>query len=257
MKAWYSFFDFSGYKGDEPAFFPTESLTWVHELEKNSGIISTELQNIIEEKNEFQPYFSKKMNEKKTWRTFVLKWWGIDFHKNQNKCPNTSRILRSIPGLVSASFSSMDAQSEIPAHFGDTNAIYRAHLGLVIPESLPQCGFKVMDEVRGWEQGKVLVFCDAHNHSAFNHSHKVRIVMIIDVFREEFIKEKEVISANVMASLFLQKRIAYFPFYKLAPKFFGGLLHFIAKVNALWFIPFRNDLFKMIFSIRKKTKPVF
>ena len=246
MKTWYSYFDRGDYKGNEPFFFDTSTISWVSYLEENAGTIKAELQNLLNNHEKFIPYFNKSsVDQQQAWKTVPFKWWGIEFYKQQKICPETTKILNAIPNLVSASFSMLDQQSTILPHCGDTNGIYRCHLGLIIPGQLPECGFQVGDEKKNWVEGKLLVFCDAHKHAAVNHTDSKRYILIIDVIRPEFVSKKRWICANVMGSLFLQKRFQKSRLSKYIPMWFQNFTHFIAKINAVWFIPFRNFLFKI------------
>ncbi|CAN5147076.1 hypothetical protein BH09BAC5_BH09BAC5_25260 [soil metagenome] len=67
--------------------------------------------------------------------------------------------------MLSAGISRLAPHTEIQPHFGDTNMIARCHFGLSIPSGLSECGIQENDKKREWEEGKWLVFCDAHQHS--------------------------------------------------------------------------------------------
>ena len=56
------------------------------------------------------------------------------------------------------------------------------HLPLVVP---PGCGFRVGNETREWEPGKLLIFDDTIEHEAWNDSSEDRIILIFDVWRPE------------------------------------------------------------------------
>ena len=128
-----------------------------------------------------------------SWKTISLKWWGIIFYNNQKSFPKTTQIINSVNGLVSASFNFLEAGSKIKPHCGDTNGIYRVHLGIEIPDIIPTCGFRVKDEWKSWEEGKILVFVDAVNHEAINLSSRDRFILSFDVIRPEYIDKKKYI----------------------------------------------------------------
>jgi hypothetical protein len=95
------------------------------------------------------------------------------------------------------------------------------------PDSLPNCGFRVKDEKRSWEEGKWLIFVDANNHEAFNKSENRRIIMVIDIVRNEFMPKKMLVCSTVLTSLFLQKRIQLFPFLLKSPVFIRKAVSFL------------------------------
>lgn len=126
------------------------------------------------------------------------------FFKTQIHFPLTSSLLNKYPQIISASFNLLEPQSTILPHCGDTNAIYRCHLGLDIPAQLPDCGFRVNSEKRSWQNGEWLIFLDAYNHEAWNNSLQARYILVIDVMRDEFIEQKQAVCSTVLTSLFMQ-----------------------------------------------------
>jgi aspartyl/asparaginyl beta-hydroxylase (cupin superfamily) len=84
-------------------------------------------------------------------------------------------------------FSMLRAGAHIGAHTGMYNSRLICHLPLIVP---PGCRFRVGDEVREWEEGKLLIFDDTIEHEAWNESDEDRIVLIFDVWRPE-LSERE------------------------------------------------------------------
>lgn len=212
-KLWFSIYDFSfNYRGTEPAFINPDNFKWAKELAANTGAIRAELQKYLEDNN-LQSYFNTSMVTKKnSWRTIAMKTWGIELYKNQKKLPFTTSLLNKYPEIVSASFNLLEAKSRIKPHCGDTNAIYRCHLGIEIPSGLPEVGFRVKEESREWKNGEWMLFMDAYNHEAWNESDKPRYILLLDVMRDEYKSRKRHICATVLCSLFLQKRAEKFKF---------------------------------------------
>jgi aspartyl/asparaginyl beta-hydroxylase (cupin superfamily) len=105
----------------------------------------------------------------------------------------------------------MEAHSEIKPHYGETDAVYRCHLPLVVPASLPVTGFQVGYEQRSWEEGKLLAFNDAAYHKGWNTSDKERIVLIFDVIRPELLPRAKRICATAHANIELHKKLSQHP----------------------------------------------
>ncbi|MBM3186920.1 MAG: aspartyl/asparaginyl beta-hydroxylase domain-containing protein [Bacteroidetes bacterium] len=208
LKLWFSLYDPNySYPYDEPSFFVSKNHRWAKDFELNYQLIKKELEQFLES-HQLVEYFNRHMvNTESTWKTISLRWWTIEFFKNQSDFPKTMELVNRYPEIISVSFNQLESQGEILPHCGDTNAIFRCHFGLEIPAQLPECGFRVKEETRSWEAGKWLVFTDANEHEAFNRSEKRRIIMVIDVLREEFKPKKNLIFSTVLTSLFLQKRI--------------------------------------------------
>ncbi|MES2515233.1 MAG: aspartyl/asparaginyl beta-hydroxylase domain-containing protein [Bacteroidota bacterium] len=245
-KLWFSLYDRKEYTGNEPAFYDTGDLNFAKLFEDNWLLIKSELEAYLKN-NQLQSYFNTTMvDEQHSWKTISLKWWGINFYKNQNDFPKTTKLLTSVEGLVSASFNLLQSGGKIKPHCGDTNGIYRVHLGLEIPAVIPECGFRVRDEWRSWKEGKVLVFVDANNHEAINLSSRNRFIFLFDVVRPEFRKRKNYISSTVISSLFIQKRAESVKLLYKSPLWVQKTVGFLLVPLAYVSIRLRNSLFSVL-----------
>jgi Aspartyl/Asparaginyl beta-hydroxylase/Domain of unknown function (DUF6817) len=99
-------------------------------------------------------------------------------------CPVTTRgieaypAIRTVAGLIYVS--RMRAATHIRAHRGPTNLRVRCHLAIRVPQG--DCGIRVGDQTREWQEGKCLVFDDYFEHEAWNHTDRERIVLIVDMW---------------------------------------------------------------------------
>lgn len=203
---------------NDPYYFNRNDLSWVKLLEENWTVIKKELDDLVAGGDGLQPYFQKELtNKANTWKTFTLFSWGLKRKTNCERCPKTVALLERIPGMVSGSFSMLEPDSKINWHRGDTNGIIRSHLGLDIPAGLPNCGFQVESEKRAWENGKLLLFCDAHRHTAWNQTSAKRYILLIDVVRDKFLEHQNYISARMIAYMMVAKLIELLPFLKIGP----------------------------------------
>jgi aspartyl/asparaginyl beta-hydroxylase (cupin superfamily) len=242
-KLWFSLYNRENYNGSEPAFYDEDQLPFTKIIEDNYPIIKNELENYLA-LHELQSYFNTTMVEKQnSWKTISLRSWTINLYENYRHFPQTTRIINSIDGLVSASFNMLAANSTIKAHCGDTNGIFRCHLGLNIPAKLPECGFRVKDEWRSWDEGKLLVFVDALNHEAINLSNKNRFIFLFDVIKPEYRTKKHYISSTVIASLFLQKRAEQIRFLYRTPLWMQQAAGFILVPFAFIAMRIRNGIY--------------
>jgi beta-hydroxylase len=227
-KLWFSLYDNKlNYKGTEPNFWDPETFAWSNEFSNNTTKIITELEKYLQKRN-LSPYFNLNMtNEENKWNTLSLKTWDIELFKNQNQFPFTTSLIKKYPQILSVSFNKLEAGGIILPHCGDTNGILRCHLGLIIPDEKENCFLKVNEEIRFWEKGKWLIFTDAFTHEAVNKTSSSRYIMVIDIIREEFEYKRNLISATVMTSLFIQKRAYYFYFIHKNSPFLFKLIAFL------------------------------
>lgn len=244
-KPWYSAFG-GPYLGDHPSFYNREELPWTKTLEDNYTVFRDEFFQLLEEQQQsLKPYPSTLSFPPKKWKTLGLSFWKIVFHKNHARCPKTVEILKTIPNVVSFSLSVLEPHSTIKEHRGDTDAIIRCHLGLSIPATLPECGFRVADEQRSWEEGKTLPFCDAKHHTAWNNSDERRLIMIIDVMRPEFANWENRVCSRVLGSQILQMlKLKYPALKKPSLDFFRRILYRVSGAIAWLVLPFQRMSFR-------------
>lgn len=135
----------------------------------------------------------------KGWDVFGLFAFGKKNVANCDICPVTASIVEKLQATTAA-FSVLQARSIIIPHvgyFGYSNEILRLHLGLICGdgavdetkyvildgERRPVMGIKVANDIRGWADGKVIVFDDMHLHTAWNLSNSARVILLIDIPR--------------------------------------------------------------------------
>jgi aspartyl/asparaginyl beta-hydroxylase (cupin superfamily) len=240
---WFSIFNKSDYKGNEPNFFNPDDCHFSKIIKDNYQLISTELTNYLET-YEMESYFNTTMVAKQnSWKTISLKWWDVQIYEHHKYFPQTLKVINSIPGLISASFNLLEPGGHIIPHCGDTNAIFRCHLGLSIPGKIPECGFRVNNEWRSWEEGELLVFVDANKHEAINNTSQNRFIFLFDVVRDEYINHKKLVCSTVLAGLFLQKMAETIKFLYKAPLWLQKIAATLLIPFAYIAVPIRNGIY--------------
>lgn len=208
---------YNSYNGSEDKFLDVKGEPWAKNLLEVYDEVKAELLRYLD-KNEMVPYFHQGMvNKRDTWKTIGLKFWNIEIPKFKKHFPVASKWLKENREVVSMSFSLLEPHSRILPHSGDTNGIYRVHLGIDIPEGLPRCGFRVKEEKRPWKEKEFLAFIDAFEHEAWNETEKSRCIIMLDVIRPEFKKRQNFICNQVVAALALQKLAAIFYIHNHKP----------------------------------------
>lgn len=235
-KIWYSHKGKS-YDGQFPPYFEPTQFKWVGELESKFPEIEKEITEYLKaHADQLKPYFNKDLVSKKNaWQLLTLKFWGVENKKTVAAFPVLAKAMNEIENTVTISISVMEPQTTIVPHIGDTDAVIRCHLGLDIPAPLPTCGIKVNGLDKGWEKGKVLMFCDAYLHSAWNHSSHRRIVVIFDVVHESFKSKYKGICIETHALLWIQKRRKESAFFNKLPGPVLGILMRLRKLRYLIF----------------------
>jgi len=168
-----------------PPVYDIASFPWAKEIERAYPQIREELDHVLKRKSEL-PNFQDISSDVKTitndgnWKTFFLVGFGKPSEKNIALCPRTWEALQKVPGLMTAMFSIFEPGKHLPAHRGPYNGVLRLHLGLIVPEPRDKIAIRVENHICHWEEGKVLIFDDAYEHEAWNHSSHTRVVLFVD-----------------------------------------------------------------------------
>ena len=68
------------------------------------------------------------------WKTYFFYGYGFRSDANCARCPETTRLVETIPGMTTAMFSILAPGKRIPPHDGPYKGVLRYHLGLLVPE---------------------------------------------------------------------------------------------------------------------------
>ena len=171
-----------------PPVYDNALFPWAAEIEKASPGIRAELEHVLLRKSELPNFHDistdvKSISTDDNWKTFFLAAFGNMSERNVAQCPKTWDALRKIPGLKTAMFSIFEPGKHLPPHRGPYNGVLRLHLGLIVPEQSDRLAIRVADRLCHWQEGKVLIFDDAYEHEAWNHTEKTRTVLFVDFLK--------------------------------------------------------------------------
>jgi ornithine lipid ester-linked acyl 2-hydroxylase len=226
------------YEGLHPNFFNPNDFPWVKELESKYEVIMNEIGGLIFGKDEMPanlnpPYLSSP----DAWRNFYFSNFRWYDHRNCKKYPKTFAILRSIPNFSFAGITVLEPHSKVLPHIGETNATIRCHFGLKIPGKYLDCGIRVNDEDRGYEEGKVLMFSDAHFHTTWNNTDERRFVIVFDVVQNQFAHKSNWVCASSLSALTIKYIDERVKIIKPLPQFVLSFMHQLIALAWLAFLP--------------------
>lgn len=193
-------------------FYDTADFDWVPAVEAATAAIREELVALLSAGAEgFRPYMQAHADRPRADVNPLLDnndWSALFLCENGQmsddviaRCPATWEALqvapmRRITNSPTVMFSLLRPGARITAHTGTHNARLICHLPLIVP---PNCHFRVGNEVREWEVGKLLIFDDSIEHEAWNDSDEDRVVLIFDIWRPELSEQER----QEIAALFL------------------------------------------------------
>ncbi|MBB3317051.1 beta-hydroxylase [Rhizobium sp. BK181] len=183
--AWAEKLNFKYAKLGNPPVYDNATFPWAAEVEKAWPQIRAELDRVLLRQSELPTFQDistdvKSISSDNGWKTFFLAGFGLKSEQNIKACPQTWQSVQKIPGLKTAMFSIFEPGKHLPAHRGPYNGVLRLHLGMIVPEPADKLAIRVKDQICHWQEGKVLIFDDAYEHEAWNHTDKTRVVLFVD-----------------------------------------------------------------------------
>ena len=186
-------------------FFEREQFDWVDEVERATPALQAELEALRSQSHDdFRAYIAdhvspdalgdnKALLGSKDWSVLFLCENGWLEPKVVERCPETWKTVLGTPLPRIAGwgptvmFSVLKGGARIAPHTGMTNTRLICHLPLVVPAG---CRFRVGNQVREWEVGKLMIFDDTIEHEAWNDSGEDRVVLIFDIWRPELSEQE-------------------------------------------------------------------
>lgn len=189
-----------------------ERFPWVAELESSFPVIQAELAQLVEGGSGFSPVFRSQTSTGE-WVASYLWVFGAKVEETCRLCPETTRILSTIPGVAefgTTMCSGLAPHTHIAPHYGYSNAKLRCQLPLRVPG---RCRLKVGEHEIEQREGKCIVFDDSFLHSAWNDSDEPRFVLVFDFFHPDLTSEEVRYLARLaqereMAKGYLEKQAA-------------------------------------------------
>ena len=169
---------------DKDIYFPDN-----HILQDNWKTIRDECNAVIKKYAEAIPEFKdieshqELIIKKGIWKTYILRIFNKD-HKNGDQCPETMKLIQKCKGVRNAFFSILKPNTILSPHVGPYYGVYRYHLPLVVPQP-DKCELIVNGITKRWVEGEGFMFDDTYLHSASNTGTESRIVLFLDIDRND------------------------------------------------------------------------
>jgi aspartate beta-hydroxylase len=148
------------------------------------------------------------------WRVFVLKVYGVELEPNMARCPALATLLRDHPEVLSATLSFLAPGKHVPRHCGPFRGIMRFHLGLAMPRmSDGSLGavLEIEDKQYRLGDGDTLLWDDTFPHEVWNPTDKVRIALLLDVWRPGMPADLRLLSRLILLGAGLVIRLRKIP----------------------------------------------
>ncbi|HKO91457.1 MAG TPA: aspartyl/asparaginyl beta-hydroxylase domain-containing protein, partial [Polyangiaceae bacterium] len=198
-----------------------EGFDWAADLEAAAPELAKEVAECLDIAADGLPYIAKN-EEDETWRSLAgrkdwsaLHFWN-DALPNERalaRFPKVRAALERLPLVTSrgapaeAFLSILKPRTRIPPHFGNANHRLTVHLPLIVPAG---CGVEVAGEARETRFGRLMIFDDSYEHSAWNDSDAARIVLIFEIWHPALSAAERIAIAGMLSryDLLSQRRHA-------------------------------------------------
>ena len=194
-------------------FYDRTLFDWVPAVEAAAASIKAELISLLADGlSGFRPYILSEQNQPRANPLLDSRDWSALFLCENGqlsedviaRCPAAWRAVQAAPlpyiaNSPTVMFSLLRPGARIAPHTGNHNARLICHLPLIVP---PDCRFRVGNDVREWEEGKLIIFDDTIEHEAWNDSDEDRFVLIFDIWRPELnAQERDEVAAVLLGAI--------------------------------------------------------
>jgi len=184
------------FKRDDIIFYPINDFSQLKIFNANYNDINNELlrliirdQSLSNQEKIFQPWIEHELYSQSNpngWDIAPFMINGSLIEKNCVLAPYLYEIIKTIPYLVSVSYSLLKPDTHIIPHKGYdeySEKILRYHMGMIIPKG--DLGIRVGNEMKVWKEGESFIFDDYQIHEAWNFTNENRYVLICDFIEPE------------------------------------------------------------------------
>jgi aspartate beta-hydroxylase len=160
-------------------------------IEQSWEAIREELEYALDNRRGFQQYILKGGDQKKDpsyrapkeWKALYLKEHTEEFPENRAMCPKTVKIIEDEPRVANyAYFSALAPGGHAGPYYATYNWTFNVQMGLIVPDN---CGVRVKDETRRWEEGKCLIFDASFAHEAWNKADSTLFILVITTYHPD------------------------------------------------------------------------
>jgi len=172
---------------NEPVLAASE-FPWTADFEREWPTMRKELDQLLQHRESLPMIYeitqdNYAIGQGDLWKTFWLYGYGYQSALAPKVCPETTRLLATVPNLKTAFLSIMAPGNHVPLHRGLTKGLIRCHLPLKVPKDRERCTMTLDGVPYAWEEGRLLIFDDTYFHEVHNDTDEERVVLLFDFDR--------------------------------------------------------------------------
>jgi beta-hydroxylase len=153
-------------------------------IKLNYRALRTEAENVYKKLNTIDGdmFFEGLSRKKNDWSRLYLKWFDKVDPLGEHLCPQTTKLMKELPGVKIAMLSVLKPGAKILPHKGPYRGCIRLHMGLLTPNS-DECFINIDGNSYSWRDGEVLLLDDSYEHYVENNTDKYRVILFCDILR--------------------------------------------------------------------------
>ncbi len=179
-------------------FYEAHEFEWAETFESHAPAMRAELEDLLDRQpGDFAPYVQTRpdrpaaanhLRDDPSWGAHYLWEQGSVVADHAALAPAAMAALQlpPMPAITDRSpmalYSLLRPGTHIKPHNGMLNTRLICHLPLI---TNADCAIRVGNEMRSWEQGRLLIFDDSIEHEAWNRGQKTRIILLFEIWRPE------------------------------------------------------------------------
>ncbi|WP_128891696.1 aspartyl/asparaginyl beta-hydroxylase domain-containing protein [Erythrobacter sp. HKB08] len=174
--------------GDDPVIDPA-LVPGLAEVAPHWREIRAEIEPLIRERAQIPPFGKispdhRRIASTPAWKSFFFQGYGYHAAENEARCPRTSELVASIPGVIVAFLSIMEPGTHVPLHRGLTKSWLNCHLPIMLPTTPGRCEIAIDGQIHRWREGEWLVFDETYRHEVWNETSEPRVLLMLQVQRD-------------------------------------------------------------------------
>lgn len=172
-------------------WYNTEDYPFIAKLEAGYEDIKAELLYNMENRSHLFTGETENLHVGGEWTELRLKSSGYGFTEYTKYFDKTMKHIRQCgQDFTSIKFSAIQPGTHIRTHTGPSNERLRLHLTLIHDGG---ARIRVGKEWHTWEEGKMIMFDDSWEHEVLHTGHKIRVVLIMDIWHPELPEDQRVV----------------------------------------------------------------
>lgn len=172
-------------------WYNTKDYSFIAKLEAGYKDIKSELLYNLDNRSQLFTGETENLHVGGEWTELRLKSSGYGYTELTKYFEKSMKYIRGCgQEFTSIKFSAIQPGTHIRTHTGPSNERLRLHLTLIHEGG---ARIRVGKDWHTWEEGRVIMFDDSWEHEVIHTGHKIRVVLIMDIWHPELPQDQRIV----------------------------------------------------------------